>query len=149
MIDFLAGNILNSHAEVIVNPVNCLGVSGAGLALQLKQRFPKNYRIYRQICKAGKLRPGRVLIVAIPKIIANSPQRYIANFPTKDDWRDPSKLEYITSGLKRLIPELKAMKVKSIAFPKLGCGLGGLSWETQVYPAIEKAFNSVPDIKVY
>ncbi len=36
MIEFVTGNILDCPAEVLVNPVNCVGVMGRGLALQIR-----------------------------------------------------------------------------------------------------------------
>ena len=40
MIRYVKGNIFNSQMETIVNPVNCVGVMGKGLALEYKRRYP-------------------------------------------------------------------------------------------------------------
>ncbi len=53
---------------------------------------------------------------------------WILNFPTKDHWRDTSKLEYLEQGLQHFVDHYKEMGIRSIAFPKLGAGLGKLSW---------------------
>ena len=42
MIKYVSGDIFNSKADVIVNPVNLVGVMGAGLAKQFKERYSKN-----------------------------------------------------------------------------------------------------------
>jgi O-acetyl-ADP-ribose deacetylase (regulator of RNase III) len=73
--------------------------------------------------------------------------RFIINFPTKQHWRGNSKYEYIQSGLKALVAEVQLRKIRSIALPPLGCGLGGLDW-AQVRPMIETAFSSLPDVEV-
>jgi O-acetyl-ADP-ribose deacetylase (regulator of RNase III) len=73
---------------------------------------------------------------------------WIANFPTKEDWRHPSKLEYIEKGLPELVRFIRACDIKSIAIPPLGCGLGGLPWPP-VKAMIEKAFEPMPDVQVY
>lgn len=44
----LYGDILNSTSSILVNPVNCKGVMGAGLAKQFKQKYPKMYLRYRR-----------------------------------------------------------------------------------------------------
>jgi O-acetyl-ADP-ribose deacetylase (regulator of RNase III) len=43
LIYFKTGSIFDSDAEALVNPVNCVGVMGKGLALQFKEKYPKNY----------------------------------------------------------------------------------------------------------
>ena len=53
---------------------------------------------------------------------------WILNFPTKNHWRDPSKIEYITTGLDYLVENYKSWGIVSLALPALGCGLGGLDW---------------------
>ena len=50
------------------------------------------------------------------------------NFPTKDDWRNPSEYSYIGSGLRWLREYLLHSPGLSIAIPALGCGYGGLDW---------------------
>ncbi|MBB5409429.1 O-acetyl-ADP-ribose deacetylase (regulator of RNase III) [Paraburkholderia sp. HC6.4b] len=40
MIEAIDGNILYVDVEAIVNPVNCVGVMGRGLALQFRKVFP-------------------------------------------------------------------------------------------------------------
>jgi O-acetyl-ADP-ribose deacetylase (regulator of RNase III) len=53
-------------------------------------------------------------------------KRFIIHFPTKQHWRGNSKYEYIQSGLKALVSEVQICKIRSIALPPLGCGLGNL-----------------------
>ena len=43
MIVFKNGNIFDSKCETLVNPINCVGVMGKGLALIFKNKFPKMY----------------------------------------------------------------------------------------------------------
>ena len=50
MIHFTHGDIFAQPAEAIVNPVNCVGVAGAGLALQFKRRHPDAFLAYRRAC---------------------------------------------------------------------------------------------------
>ena len=134
---FKCGNIFDDNAEAIVNPVNCVGVMGKGLALDFKTRFPDNYELYRTVCLTHELKIGRCFITKSPN--ASNPQ-YIVNFPTKIHYRHVSKLDYITDGLKDLVNGLTYYKVKSVAIPAIGCGLGGLRWDL-VLEEIIKAFN--------
>ena len=122
MINFITGNILESNADAIVNPVNCEGYMGKGLAYQIKKQYPKTYEDYSVACKQGRLKIGQIHCF-------KENEKMIINFPTKDKWRAKSKISYITDALQQLIHLLRDSNIKSIAIPPLGCGLGGLNWE--------------------
>jgi hypothetical protein len=68
-------------------------------------------------------------------------------FPTKENWRNPSKLEYIEAGLKHFVQIYADKSINSIAFPRLGCGNGALDWK-DVQPLMEKYLKNLP-IAVY
>jgi len=72
--------------------------------------------------------------------------RYIINFPTKRHWKGRSRLEDIESGLAALVEEVRSLRIRSLAIPPLGCGLGGLNW-SDVRRRIEKAFEQLPDVE--
>jgi len=119
------GDIFLSNADILVNPVNCQGVMGAGLALQFKERYPDMYTHYRDLFQNRILNLGRVYFYPEP-----SGKKIIVLFPTKFNWRDESQLEWISEGLDDLVRILKGKAYfgDKIALPALGCGLGGLLW---------------------
>ena len=80
MINPRHGDILNEAVDALVNTVNTEGVSGKGIALQFKMRFPDNYAAYRGAAKRGEIRIGKVFPVWIGAL--QGPQ-WIINFPTK------------------------------------------------------------------
>lgn len=128
MIYFTKGDIFWCGANALVNPVNCVGVMGKGMALKCKKIYPENYEEYREACKW--LKPGRLYTHRVSD--PSSSVKYIINFPTKDHWRNPSKLEYISEGLDALKDEIKMLRLYSIAIPALGCGCGGLNYKDVV-----------------
>ena len=144
MITITNGDILKANVEALVCPVNCVGVMGKGLALQFKREFPDNYMEYASACSIGEIAPGRVFIHSRR---ATKPPYFIINFPTKRHWRDLSRLEDIEMGLEALIAAVERLDISSIAVPALGCGLGGLQWDT-VFPLIASAFHRLPDMYV-
>src|SRR3954466_10898978 len=97
MINYTKGNIFDSSAQALVNPVNTVGVMGKGLALTFRERFPENFRAYAAACNAGVVRTGR-MFVTDTHITINGP-RWIINFPTKQHWRDKSRIEWIVEWL--------------------------------------------------
>jgi O-acetyl-ADP-ribose deacetylase (regulator of RNase III) len=142
-IQYVKGNIFNTDCEAIVNPVNCVGVMGAGLAKQFKINYPNNYAAYREKCFNHSVFPGRVFFFQ-PR---RSKFRYIINFPTKMHWKDKSEIRYINKGLEDLADSCIFYKVKSIAIPKLGCGLGGLDW-VDVKELIETHLSVLEKIRI-
>jgi O-acetyl-ADP-ribose deacetylase (regulator of RNase III) len=136
------GDIFASTAQVIVNHVNCKGHMGKGLALAFKQRYPQMFAIYRHECREGKLHIGQLTLYKV-----SAP--WILNFPTKDHWRDDSKVEYLEAGLQYFVAHYKALEITSIAFPKLGAGLGKLSWD-EVGPLMVKYLSEIDiDVPIY
>jgi O-acetyl-ADP-ribose deacetylase (regulator of RNase III) len=131
-------SIFHASTRAIVNPVNCKGVMGKGLALEFKRRFPESFRAYSSACKKGELWPGKMLIT-------HEQPLSIIHFPTKADWRDKSELHYISSGLQALIATLDEHSIESVAIPALGCGQGGLQW-LLVKWHIDTAFSQRDDI---
>lgn len=159
-IELVNGDMFTSGAEALVNPVNCVGVMGAGLALHFKLRFPENFDNYVKVCKGRGMSPGKLLVSDCQKSrVVSAPwgsilpshdsghARYIVNFPTKRHWKDKSRLDDVAAGLDALVQFVRTESVKSIAIPPLGCGLGGLDWR-DVRPLVEEAAKSLPDVKV-
>lgn len=131
MIEFVTGNIFESGADCMVNTVNCEGFMGKGIAYQFKMRFPQNNADYVKTCKSGKLHIGTIHCFREDNI-------WIVNFPTKDKWREKSKIAYIEKGLDELVKFLIEYQPKVIAIPPLGCGNGGLDWNIIKNIIVEK-----------
>lgn len=144
MTRYTQGNLLEARAEALVNTVNTVGVMGKGIALMFKERFADNYRHYAAACKAKEVHTGRMFVTETHEL--DGP-RWIVNFPTKQHWRAPSKLEWIVEGLQDLRRFIVENGVKSIAIPPLGAGNGGLDW-TEVKPYIEKALGDLEGVDV-
>jgi len=122
MIAMLAGDILRSEAQTLVNPVNCAGAMGKGVALQFRRRFPLMYDDYRMRCARGLVRLGE------PYLYRGPLPPWIVNFPTKAHWRSRAQLASIRAGLEYLRLSYQSWAITSLAVPALGCGEGGLHW---------------------
>lgn len=146
MIQYCNGDLFEAGAETLVNPVNCVGVMGAGIALEFKRRFPLVFREYRDACFGSRLEPGGILPV---RISAEGPfrPRWIVHLATKNDWRTVSRLEWVDEGLRRLSVWLAESPVATIAVPALGCGKGGLLWD-KVRRLIERHLGNAAEQRV-
>ena len=142
-IECATGNIFDARTDAIVNPVNCVGVMGKGLALEFKKRFPISSKGYTEACARNIVKIGELFVLTPtrdPWWRENG--QYVIHFPTKKHWRDPSKLEYIEAGVKEFGRVFESLKIKSVAIPALGCGCGGLDWAV-VKPVIVEGLRSV------
>lgn len=139
------GDLLKQDdVDAIVNTVNCVGVMGKGIALQFRNKWPRNFRAYEAACKAKQVRTGQMFVFDSGALVQPN---YIINFPTKEHWRSGARIEYIRDGLTDLVAQIRTLGIRSIAIPPLGCGNGGLDWLV-VRPLIESAFAEMPDIEV-
>lgn len=142
MIRYIEGDIFKSPAQVIVNTVNTVGVMGKGIALEFKKRYPDMFQAYRDICDKRKLKTGSLMLYY-------EPDHWVLLFPTKENWRNPSRMEYIEAGLAKFSRTYAEKGITSVAFPKLGCGNGELNW-SEVQPVMEKYLKDLPiDIYIY
>lgn len=144
MISYTQGNLLEARVDALVNTVNTVGVMGKGIALMFKERFERNFKLYAAACKAGEVQVGRMFVTETDELVA---PRWIINFPTKDHWRNPSRLEWVEAGLVDLKRVLKELNIRSVAIPPLGAGNGGLDWGV-VKACIHKALADLDGVEV-
>ena len=144
MIEYRTGDILAADSEALVNTVNCVGIMGRGIALQFKKKFPANFKAYAKACKHGEVQPGKMFVFETEGL---TNPRYVINFPTKRHWRGASRMSDIEAGLQALATEIRARRIRTIALPPLGSGLGGLDW-MEVRAAIERALQALPGVLI-
>jgi hypothetical protein len=69
------------------------------------------------------VRPGHMLVFELePTASGQVPH------PTKRHWRDDSLLVDVHQGFDALAFVLIRRRIRRVALPALGCGLGGLAW---------------------
>ena len=143
MFKALIGDLFATQAQTRVNTVNCVGIMGKGVAQEFKKRYPAMFEDYAERCERKQVRLGE------PYPYQDRSGVLIVNFPTKDHWRSPSRLADIERGLDYFVQHHAEWGVKSVAFPPLGCGNGGLSWE-EVGPLIYGKLRDLNmDVEVY
>ena len=113
-------NIFNTQCQTIVNTVNCVGVMGKGIALEMKTRYPLMFEKYKKLCKDNLIDIGKLWLYKEPD------DKWILNFPTKTHWKYESEYDYIEKGMTKFVETYKDKNIESIAFPMLGCSNGGL-----------------------
>lgn len=141
---FTTGNLLGAEVAALVNTVNTVGVMGKGLALMFKERFPENYTAYVKACRAREVQTGKMFVFPVEE---KSGLQWIVNFPTKQHWRLPTKIEWVRDGLVALRNTIQEKQISSIALPPLGCGNGGLQWGV-VKPLVEEVLSDLRAVEI-
>ncbi len=141
-IKIIKGNIFTTECQCIVNTVNCVGVMGAGIALECRLRYPDLYTEYQRLCKAREILIGKLWLY-------RGDEKWVLNFPTKTDWKLPSRKEYLEKGLSEFVANYEQEKIHSIAFPLLGAQHGGLD-SSESQQIMNSFLGSLPiDIEIY
>lgn len=123
-------------------PSNCIvkrngeAVMGAGLAKVAAEKYPElPKKLGRHISIFG----SHIFVWPKEKIIC---------LPTKKHWKDKSSISLINEGLAELALLMDMNLINEVALPRIGCGLGGLDWESQVEPIVDKYFAELALVKV-
>ncbi len=112
--------------HILVCTVNCVGVMGKGIALGFAKKFPRLLKEYRTACSTKALEIGKCWSWKDYSTLFSGGTQVIC-FPTKLDWRNPSKYEYIEKALPSFL-NISSSFSSPIVIPRLGCGCGGLDW---------------------
>ena len=136
MLRYHRTSILTSQAQTVVNTVNTVGVMGKGLASAFKSKYPDMFKVYKKLCDEGRLDIGQLWLW-------KAADQWVLNFPTKKHWRQQSKLTYVEAGLEKFVAQFEQRGMQEIAFPRLGCGNGGLDWD-DVRPLMERYLSPLP-----
>lgn len=144
MIRFSDGDIFAADCEALVNPVNCVGVMGAGMARAVRSRYPDACGPYLETCERGGLLPGGVVLAYRPG--EAPPPHLIFHAATKMHWRMPARLSWTGQCLDTVAGVARVMRLKSVAVPALGCGRGGLKW-AHVLQQMEAFLGDVEEVE--
>lgn len=149
MITYKKGNLLNSTCNIICHQVNCQGVMSAGIAKQIRDRFPLCYENYREFVKR------------------NGKEKCLGDVYFYQAWNDTiianmfSQFHYLPRGMRHTdydafrsccgyikqflnfdnFNSYDHVRQIRIGFPYgIGCGLGGGDWEV-IKGIIEEEFS--------
>ena len=128
-------DILNVKHGIICHQVNCKGKMGAGLALDIRKKWPIVYKDYMNAFKEGELFLGNVILSTIIEV-----NLYVVNLCGQYYYgRKGNYTTYtaIRSGLEK-IKKFSIYRGLTVYIPKnMGCGLAGGDWSI-VYKIIEE-----------
>ena len=145
MLSIVKGNLFSSKCQTLVNTVNCVGVMGAGIALEFKLRYPEMFVRYVEHCRNKQIDIGKLWLYKPPQ----ADKQWVLNFPTKRDWKHPSRIEYLQKGLQRFVETYQQRGIQSIAFPILGSQNGKIPESESVAIMARYLYRCDVDIEIY
>ena len=132
MIRFVSGDLLAAKEDYIAQGVaegNQEGL-GTGLAHKISKKWPDVQAAFKRYARSGRFRGGELWISppeeGRPGVIylATQPDMYHATLP------------YLRKSIRRLARWADRNCIGSVAMPKIGSGLGKLSWQDDVKPLL-------------
>ena len=148
---YVKGNLLESPVHIIAHQVNCLGIMGGGIALQIKKKWPPVFEKYKEFiadweyCNEGELPLGHCYAVEWDRdrtIVNIFGQNGIGGMATDYEAVRKAFIEL----RKYLIDDLQYRRGSQIpvGIPyKMGCGLGGGDWDVyrEMLQELEDEYN--------
>ncbi len=160
-ISLIEGDMFFSGMQTLTVSVNLQGIMGKGLASRAKYQFPDVYVYYQDACRAKRVTATKPCIykreasldeeladLTTPLKTPNAVKWFLL-LATKRKWRENSRLDDIEGSLAWFRDHFQIEGVRSVAFPALGCGLGGLDW-ADVGPLMCKYLHGIGiDVAIY
>jgi len=117
----IQGDITELGVDAIVNAANNKLVMGGGVAGAIKKGGGKS--IEEEAIKLGPIKIGEAVVTGA----GNLPAKFVIHATTMglDFVTDEAKIRDATANALKRADELK---IKSVAFPAMGCGVGGFSY---------------------
>ncbi|MGL5071451.1 MAG: macro domain-containing protein, partial [Aeromonas salmonicida] len=128
--DIVEGDLLelalNGKFDVIVHGCNCFGVMDGGIAKRIKSIFPEAYAVDLRTRRADIEKLGDYSVV---KIIRGEVSFYLVNAYTQYDHQDAQHIHVSYNAIRKVFEKIgNDFNGFSIAYPKIGAGLGGGDW---------------------
>lgn len=140
-LEYAVGDVFTAGTDAIGHGVNCKGLMGAGIAKEFRRRYPDMYSEYRNLCVEGLLRPGQIY-----------PYRAwddhtVINIASQEYPGPDAKLEWLAQGVTAALQYCRERELKSLAIPRIGCGIGGLEW-VDVGLTLRDVTEQFPDVRL-
>ncbi len=141
-VEYVTGDVFVNRfgAKALAHGCNCQGSMGAGIAVGFRERYPAMYEEYRRRCKAEP----REFNLGDAWLWKEPGKPWVFNLGTQEGyWRSRATYEAVREALTKMREQAETGRVESIAVPRIGAGLGGLSWK-KVRQVIEEVFADWP-----
>ena len=143
-VTYIKKDITEVTEGIVVHGCNCQGAMGSGVAHAIRQKWPIVYRRYKDFIASSHWGEHGIELLGTAQIVeisANNPTLLVINLFTQQFYgRDGAKYAnpdaiYLAVDTAMQIAEWERLL---LYMPRIGCGLGGLDWDTEVYPIVQQ-----------
>ncbi len=127
MIRYITGDLVRDaeNFDVIIQCANCFCTMGAGIAPQIKKKFPEAYEVDCETISGDKNKLGTITYTKLTKpTVINLYGQY--GFNGRKHGEVDVDYDAVRSGLKLVKENFSG---KFIGMPKIGAGLAGGNWD--------------------
>lgn len=147
VIDYITKDLttVEEVGNLIYHGCNCVGGYGSGVAGAIRRKWPRAYEAFKEN-GVGEHLLGQcnMLLYAGQPVIVNAYTQIHCGSDGKR-YADPDAIEFSLMQT----AEYADINEREIYMPKVGCGLGGLSWEDEVLPIVEKVSSEFPNLNIH
>lgn len=130
MLKVVTGNLLNETKGILVHGVNCKGRMGAGIALEIRKRYPHVYRSY--VVLGDKLRWRDKFLLGEVDFVPITDELVIANAFIQDEYGLPGTRYASYDAIDLCFSKINRYAIERnlpVKYPKIGAGLAGGCWD--------------------
>jgi O-acetyl-ADP-ribose deacetylase (regulator of RNase III) len=159
-VEYINHNVINTLEGVVAHGCNCQGVMGSGVALAIRKRWLYAYQRYQEMVTSHREKHhpdmsgllGLSLIVNVgDDLLTPINSLFVANMFTQNyygnDGRKYADIAAIEVALSSTMSFCRGANLP-LYMPRIGCGLGGLSWDEEVGPIVEQ-LQRTHNVQVY
>lgn len=154
MINYIQKDVTTVERGIVAHGCNCQGVMGSGVALAIRRKWPTAYDGYVRLCQEFKATNSFPLheLLGLAHFVTVVPyDLVVANLFTQVNYGRTGQryadLEAIATSLDQVFRMAHTTNLP-IYMPRIGCGLGGLDWDTEVKLVVEKLAGQYSDIEL-
>jgi O-acetyl-ADP-ribose deacetylase (regulator of RNase III) len=149
-IKYVTKDITTVTNGIVAHGTNCKGLMGAGVAFAIRRKWKKAYNEYNSLCKHYAMNTKEML--GMTQIVQVSADITVANCFTQDAYGNDGK---VYADIEAVLESIESVLVYAslhdlpIYLPKIGCGLGGLVFDSDVKDKLESMVNEYPMLDVF
>ena len=131
-VSVITGDITKLKVDAIVNPANSTMIMGGGVAGTIKRVGGKE--IEDEAIKSAPVPVGKAIATKAGRLKA----KYVIHAPTMEKPAMQTTASNVKLAMKGTLDCAESLGIKSVAFPGMGTGVGGLSLEEAAQAMVKK-----------
>lgn len=109
-------DIFSRYPDLLVHPVNCVGVSHDIYSKQIKKTYPHYFKEYARACLRNHLKPAQPVVIELGALFGTN---YIVILPIRNHWKESLRPDVTKEAILELCKVISEKNVATIAVPAI------------------------------